>query len=487
MKEKFLKIIYILTLAVIFIIAVTTRLKVYIANHSIWMDEAFVIGNIVIQINPFSALKYQQIMPPFFLITERIMYNVFGIKELVLRFYPFIASIIAIPLFYVFSKIFLQKKWSIIAANFLFAVNVFLIYYAQEIKQYSSDVMWFLLIFILLNKISIKNINRKNAIIYIVLSSLIPLFSTPAYFAIGAWVIRELLSCRKTKEFLSVSALQIPAGVVTAIHCNVMIKQYQDFMHYIPNFWDNGFLTNNLHFDLQILKNGINYFFTPNTNYRLEIALILIGLIILIKHFKLKENMLLFFTVCFMLLFSYLKIYPLMGRIILYALPFAIILAAKLLDYISLNRKVLSIIIAFVFVFAFNGYGVKYIKKCYTDYVINTRHTDILPPNSRELVQTLISEYKPNDLIIFNFSSKLEYYYYKYIYNFNPKPQNEHLLYTYSKKKLIPQGKKCWLIFLHEHMENTRTDSDFIEYLKEFKVISHKKFNSGHLVYAERL
>ena len=485
MKEKVSKIIYILTLAVIFIIAVTARLKGYLAVRPIWLDEALVIDNILNKnISPFSTLKYVQVMPPFFLITERIMYNVFGIKELVLRFYPFIASIIAIPLFYVFSKIFLQKKWSIIAANFLFAVNVFLIYYAQEIKQYSSDVMWFLLIFILLNKISIKDINRKNAIIYIVLSSLIPLFSTPTYFAIGAWVIRELLSCRKTKEFLSVSALQIPAVAVTAMYCSVMIKQYQDFMHYIPNFWDNGFLTNNLHFDLQILKKGINYFFTPNTNYGLEIALILIGLIILIKHFKLKENMLLFFTICFMLLFSYLKIYPLADRIMLYALPFAIILAAKSLDYISLNRKVLSIIIAFVFVFAFNGYGVKYIAKCYTDYAWYIRFTGF-PINTRLLVQTLMFKYKTSDGIICNEDSSHEYNYYKKYYNFNP--ENEYFITTYSDstiKSLNIKPGNYWIIYIYDFHNNNY--DNYLALKSHFNFLYHRNIGHGSLLYARK-
>ena len=487
MKEKLPKILYISALVIIFIIAVTARLKGYLSIRPIWLDEVYVFVNIESDINPFSVLKAYQIMPPLFLITERLIYRAFGMHELVLRFFPLMTSIIAIPLFYYFSKIFLEKKWSIIAANFLFAINIFLIYFAQECKQYSSDVMWFLLIFIMLNKISIKNLSRNNITTYIALSSLIPFFSTPAYFAVGAWVIRELLLCRKAREFLNLAALQLPASVLTCLYFNFLLKQYSVFIKIFSNVWSDGFITNNLYNNFKIIENNVKYFFTPNTHYELEIILIIIGLIILVKNFKLKENMFLIFTICFMLLFSYLKIYPFEKRIILYAIPIAIVLAAKLLDYISLNKKLLSLIITTGFLYAFSGYEINYIAKCYTEYATNARFKEV-PPNSKELVRTLASEYKPTDTVVCNKWSRPEYYYYSKYYNFNP--NKVHYLYLYftnpERIKKFKQGK-YWLVFTREYNKELKySDSNYIEFCKNFKILSIRDFNSAHLIYAEK-
>ena len=44
-------------------------------------------------------------------------------------------------------------------ANFLFAVNYYLIYYSQEFKQYSSDVLVTILILLGLNKTNFEKIS----------------------------------------------------------------------------------------------------------------------------------------------------------------------------------------------------------------------------------------------------------------------------------------------------------------------------------------
>jgi len=79
----------------------------------------------------FGMLENNQSAPLFFLVATKIFYLLFGTKEWVFRLLPFVFSILSIPLFYYFSKKFLDKKISIIVANFLFGLNYYLIYYFQ--------------------------------------------------------------------------------------------------------------------------------------------------------------------------------------------------------------------------------------------------------------------------------------------------------------------------------------------------------------------
>ncbi len=182
----------------LFILGISLRAFAYLNPKSFWYDECMLFRNIDVlsYSHMFGNLTYQQTAPSLFLVIEKFIYDTFGIKELVLRFFPFLCSLISVPVFYFFSKIFLKEKLTLLAANFLFCLNLRLIHYGCEFKQYSTDVLCFMILFILLNKLTIKDFDNKKFIYYSIITVFFPLMSMPSYFVIAGWIMTELITYR---------------------------------------------------------------------------------------------------------------------------------------------------------------------------------------------------------------------------------------------------------------------------------------------------
>ena len=150
-------------------------------------------------------------------------------KELLLRIIPLISSILSIGLFYFLTDKFCVKKITKITALILFSTCYHLCYYAQEFKQYSSDVFCFLLI--LVSYFYLKTIlnDKKKLFIYGVLCSILMWFSFSSIFAIfgvfGTFILfyREQLQKVETAiapvavNILSFSTLQTDSPQVLTV------------------------------------------------------------------------------------------------------------------------------------------------------------------------------------------------------------------------------------------------------------------------------
>lgn len=126
-------------------IGIVLRCIFYFYNRPFWNDECALALNVTNFWNFFKPLEYNQAAPQLFMYISKIFYYLIPAKELALRFFPFICSILSIWLFFIIAKQYLQKTFSRIVAISAFAICYPLCYYAQEFKQYSSDVLAFLL------------------------------------------------------------------------------------------------------------------------------------------------------------------------------------------------------------------------------------------------------------------------------------------------------------------------------------------------------
>ena len=366
MKNK-KNIIYSITILLIMLCAFYLRLKGYLFCRPTWYDECSLFGNVykLKYIELFQGLWYGQSAPPIFLVVEKFIISIFGIKEIAMRFLPFLVSIIAIPVFYKFSKIFLIKKWSIIVANILFAINLQLIFYAQEFKQYSTDVLVTMVLFMLLYRITIKNITPKKEIFYCIITSVSPLISLPTYFITAGWFLRELFNCHSVKTFLKLLKIQIPLFVMTVLYYFIALKpQREIILQYASSIWNPGFITTNLKNNIDIIINNIIFIFDPCIDYIAIIILFILGILLIIKKCKKKYNAHLLLTLYSVIICAMLRLYPLKERIILYLIPIIIIILVKSLDLISTKRKIYSILLMVIFIFAFNNYNFDYLKQC---------------------------------------------------------------------------------------------------------------------------
>ncbi len=122
-------------------LGVALRLRVYLFNRSLWLDEAMLALNIMAR--PFGRLmeplEFNQAAPLGFLFAERTAVNLFGGSEYALRFFPLVCGIASLFLFWRLVGRFLSPRAAAVALG-LFVLADRLVYYSSETKPYSTDV-----------------------------------------------------------------------------------------------------------------------------------------------------------------------------------------------------------------------------------------------------------------------------------------------------------------------------------------------------------
>ena len=490
--ERVKKVLFYALIAVIFLFGIYLRLKLYLYNRPLWADETYLFDNIFNKgyLDLFGHLSFIQTAPPLFLIIEKFLIVHFDLKEQVLRFFPFICALLSVPLFYMFSKTFFKSRLALLISNLLFAVNVQLIFYSQELKQYSSDVFFFLLLFIILNKFSLKDMGRKEIIIYILLCGIIPLVSLPSYFVIGAWILRELFIYKK-ESVKKLFFINIPLLIITAVYLKVtLFLQYSYFKPIFIRLWGNGFLSLNMKNNFRLLNHNLNYFFGPNPINAIHFILLGSGIYLLFRKIKEKENLLLFLTIFMFLLCSALQLYPLYERVCLYTLPIIIIFFVKIFDaQIPLNKIFVPVLLV-VFALSFKSYNLSYFENCSDSKIWELHnHNEFDSSNARDLMKILKSKYHPYDTIIYNNPSIGEYKYYKTYFNFNPELEIEISSIpanlseaVYPLLYLLKPNKTYWFFYSADY---TTYDIEAIKLivLAKHKILYQKRIEGSYLLY----
>jgi len=117
------------------------RLVQYLYDRSIFIDEAqFALGILNRSLTDlfFNPLPGQA--APFgFLLAEKILENMFGGTELVLRAFPFLMGVLSLILFYAVAKRVLSSFGQVISIG-LFSMSEPVLRYSTELKQYSTDL-----------------------------------------------------------------------------------------------------------------------------------------------------------------------------------------------------------------------------------------------------------------------------------------------------------------------------------------------------------
>ncbi|HSQ40145.1 MAG TPA: glycosyltransferase family 39 protein, partial [Anaerolineales bacterium] len=154
------------------------RLRQYLVNRSLWLDEAMLANNILGRdfAGLFRQLDNDQGAPIGFLLLQKTITLALGDSEFALRILPFLAGCLALVLMFLLAR----KVASPFAGSLALALFVFspaLIYYASEVKQYSSDVAIALAISLLFLKYEHAVIKQKDAALLAIVGMLAVGFS----------------------------------------------------------------------------------------------------------------------------------------------------------------------------------------------------------------------------------------------------------------------------------------------------------------------
>ncbi|HEY7362621.1 MAG TPA: hypothetical protein VIE37_00835, partial [Methylomirabilota bacterium] len=89
-------------ITILLVLGVALRLRAYLANRSLWLDESFLALNIINR--PFAELRqpleYVQAAPFGFLYAERLVVELLGASEYALRLLPLLCGIASVFIFW---------------------------------------------------------------------------------------------------------------------------------------------------------------------------------------------------------------------------------------------------------------------------------------------------------------------------------------------------------------------------------------------------
>lgn len=484
--KKYKKYFYFILLGLIFILAVALRLKAYVSARILFHDECTLAGNILSR-NLFTllhALGDEQKAPAGFMILNKLVSYFGGVSILSLKFIPMLGGILSVIMFYFLSNQLLKNKFSILMANFLFAINYQLIYWSQKFKPYSFDVFLFsgsILLFIMLD---LDKIGYKKCLLYSILSIVLVLTSFPCAFVICGYIMYCLLSRINIKKVICYS-FPLAIGLII-YYIKVLYHVQTREVHQYLSYWDAGFLKLNILSPLLIFRENFNFFFVPNKFVLMGLILALWGLVLLVKN-RNKSSGIILGSLVGILFVSFLQIYPIWQRTALYLLPILILFISKPLDIISERKKIISFIIILLFIVCFSKYNLSYINSFFSPNVFS--QTDGLT-----LFPKLVEQYDNNkDILVINSTTEADFKYYSRIYHFTPHRYILVPIYRYDKDyyydfmNTLPKGYNYWFIFGWEYSHRKKDLDHCIShhletYIKQNHLKVLQKYDDGNTV-----
>ena len=323
---------------VILFLGFVLRLRQYFTGRSLWLDEAMLALNIVNRdlAGLFRPLDYDQGSPIGFLLVEKFFYLLFGDHEFILRFFPFVAGIAALGLFY----FLLQRttsRFGLLTGLALFAFSPELIYYSSEVKQYSLDVAVAIGLLLLADPLLDGRI-EKRGFFYLGLAGIFGLwFSHPALFVstgIGiGLLIRSIVQRRRSQI-----GLVLKLGGIWLVNLGLLyfvslrgLSQNQ----FLVDYWQENFVPippwSDWSWFKAVFEDIVQIQVGVQISSWLALIILILGLVFLSSKNKAFGGVLSFIFI-FALIASALRLYPLGGRLSLFLVPLVILLISLSID-----------------------------------------------------------------------------------------------------------------------------------------------------------
>lgn len=419
---------YYLLLLLIFFVGIFFRTYLYLQCRPFDADESHLYLSIYNSYNYFAGLSHGQVCPPFFLYIVKFVTYFGGQGEISYRFFPYFVSIISIFIFYLLSTKVLKNIISILIINFIFAINFYLNFYAQDFKQYEFDMLIVMLSILFFSNFNIKyKDNLFDYFKYGIFLFIPLLFSIPYLFSVCAFFIQEIfrIDFKNSKEIKRIVILIGTFTICSIVYYVFCLKNMQlNLLHEFPEYWKHTFLKFDFNHIYHLISKNFSYVYYPNNFNFIKLLLPLSGIICFCRK-KIGVHMLLILTVA--ILFSFLSLYPLGDRIILYQFPILFLMTIMPFDFVlnnykndSIKLKLCAIIIIIIMsLYSLGDYVFKSSSYFKNTLMMNLRvntipHIPIL--GSKFLIHDLIKYLDDTNVIFINWGSEGPFMYYKNLY-----------------------------------------------------------------------
>ena len=162
------------------------RVRSWLHWRSLWLDEIYLAHSVLtrgLHRLLYEPLDFWQAAPAGYLVLQRFCVDLFGSGERSLRLASLLASLAALPMFYVLARRILSLRPALLAL-LLWACLGPLIYYSQEAKQYSTDVFWSLAVLLAATSVWRNPKSIRNLAIFASVGTLALFSSIPAVFVV---------------------------------------------------------------------------------------------------------------------------------------------------------------------------------------------------------------------------------------------------------------------------------------------------------------
>jgi hypothetical protein len=450
----------------IILVGTLLRLLQYFGNRSLWRDEAALArGILALRLSEwFQPLDHAQVAPPLFVLIQRTVIAAVGGSEAALRLFPLIAALAGLPLFWQVASRLLPHRSALMALAFV-AVSPRLIYYASEVKQYSSDVTVALGLVLLALWVHERGVTGRRALLLGLAGGTAVWLSQPAVFFLPGAALFLGLSLWKADRWDELRRLALSMGLWALLGLPALLlalasvdAQLSAFM---SHYWSTGFmpLPPTSAEDLRWLRNAARAFLLDAAgirDYRLAAMLVAVGATWAAYQRRADILLLLGAPLLFTLLASGLELYPFGtlppryrgvhagdGRVLLFLVPSAFMFVAAGAEGVGalLRRRVR---------------GAAYILPLLVLLPLATVSATRLP-HYREDVRPVIEYYlahrEPGDRLYVYARSEMQFEYYAHRFNIAP---DEYFLGSHDRlppetllrevASLIAEGR-TWLLF----------------------------------------
>ncbi len=501
--------IYAIALSFIFAAGIFIRLFFYLKNPPMYVDECLLALNFMDNVNIFGPLENLQKAPLLFLLLSKLNLNLFGYSEYSCRLIPLIASIISIPFMHIAASRFLDKKLAIIIVDVLFVISPVLIFYSYVFKPYPSDVAIICIFLIAAGNTKFYNDSYLKNILIAVSFFVFSLFSYPVEFFIAAWILSMIPKCLDKEKFkkLSIYIITFLLSTSYCLYSFIFDNSTQSFVKYWPINETSCFISLNLKSIVEVNLHNLNYYFFDKflfnipENYQVLpyiviIALfIILGIIIFIVEKK-KNYQFILWVIILAHIASYLKLYPMAERMVLYQLPIILILLVKPIDFLFANIKRLiktrkfllfSAYLCFILVFisSFTPYYVNYLNYFKHNIYLSN---EISP---KDVVKYIIeNKSKNSEIIAIGYSTATARFYYKTFANddkiiifkdYTDINENTRFSYISNTFTKLNKNKTYWIYPMF--MEDKDCKNIIIKYLKNNNIKYEEiKYHNNSLI-----
>lgn len=220
-------------------LGILIRLRAYLAQRSLWLDEAMLALNIRNRdfIGLTQPLDMDQIAPVGFLWLEKCAVLAFGEAEWALRLVPLLCGIALLPVGY-FALRRVAHVGIATGVLAVLAIHPQLVYFTQEVKPYGLDA--FAVVLVLAIAVSVtRETSRRFPWMAVVAAALLPWFSLTSLFALPGLLLAMGVAARQQGSRRAIVDTVI-TGVVFGISCGLeyqLILRHQASNPLMQSYW----------------------------------------------------------------------------------------------------------------------------------------------------------------------------------------------------------------------------------------------------------